>query len=183
MAIKSIDTTNATFYCPAHEATEQTVTIASLVAGTGRDKNDIQLPAFSCGDTLVLTRAWESSDEFTAALNGLHRHLVTLAQTHATWAAELAAESDASKPKAYYVLSGTPKVPKRYGTQLAFDVQFMVAVYGIEPARARAEANGFLTGSDNAAIAEFMEEIYAEETRKDATATKLSEERASKLGV
>jgi hypothetical protein len=97
--IDSIDTTSFVWTCIAC-ATQNTLAVANLVAGTYKSRDKIGLDSSPSGDLTACTGCSGKPGFFrthdyrtdSAAYNGLHRWLVDNSQIHTEWATELAAE-------------------------------------------------------------------------------------------
>lgn len=160
--ITTIDDTNVGHECIICAET-QTIAIASLTAGTARSKEQIILPACVNGHVETLERTFLHPGEFARAVNSLHEALVLATQTHATWAAALAAEVDPDdKPKNRFALSPTPYTAHRGANgAFAIDVTALYEIHGIAASRDLL-LNGtiVLTANEDAAIATFLSNVF-----------------------
>lgn len=97
MPIVSTNTTSVVYRCEIC-LTDDTIAVASLVAGTTSSRHDILLPPCVCGAISTLARTFQNALEQAGVVNGLHAHLVSLVQTHPSQAAVLASETALDKP-------------------------------------------------------------------------------------
>ena len=161
MAIKTITDTSVTV---RHDGLleDLVVPVASLVAGVGDDHDAIQMPPFSNGSILFLTRTYTNPLEYAKVTNALHALLVSLNQIDALSSAYLLAEDPLTLPLNTTTLTGSPiTIYRGTGGEFATDLDMLTLIKGATAARQDLELGILYPSQDDSAIATWVSTLYA----------------------
>lgn len=185
MPITSVDTTNVTVRCPIDRVLS-TFTVASLEAGAKGGQNQILYPTLVCGHTnLTHIRTFDNPAELSGAINGLHEHLIDLAQV-SSFQPQLSTEPANEKPDPVIVFAITaspitPAESNATGLWFGWDLTAAAVLKPASELQKAIDEDRIFTAESNANIGAFTSALFASQADKDDATERLKERRDLEL--